>query len=466
MKGFPLCVGAGDGRGASGRIGIVLATCLAIHCLAATKFASSARADDVVTVFNRTVARINPQVYGINYDWIAVPAAEYDAYIREMRNVTHFTLQVFPAGWDAENYDWNANDTPRWFRRPIVPGADADLIIETSPAVAFILPSRDAVGNPRYVPEEVGKSLSVVRISLNRVRIWEIGNEWWLQSGARRYPVIRQRHLLAYAEYVAALVPNIIALEPQAEIYVTGDWLRPEEFAVMRQVVGEATWSRIKGIALHPYCRIDDPEIACARVPQNLAAVRSITGKSDIFASEWNVTRAHGYVISGMDHANEIGIELGRMVASGVDLAAYWPAVKIVRAFALVTSDYRRPEAAGLLFGWLARYYRGLALETGGSVPALAAVTKTALNVFVFSENRPRRTMTVMLPPSLHVRNTTARAMYAVSPNGMGEPMIAQLPVAAKSGAGGTRVGFVLNPGIAGRGSAWEIAHITFRLSP
>ncbi len=465
MTRFLLSVRTGGRRGASGRTAIVLAACLAIHCLAATEFASSARADEVVTVINHEVTRINPKIYGVNYDWIAVPADQYGAYIQEMQDVAHFTLQIFPAGWDAENYDWDANDTPRWVKRPIAPGADPDRVIATSPAVAFILPSRDAVSNPDNISEEVGRSLSVVRRYGSRVRIWEIGNEWWLQSGAKRHPVIRQRHLQAYAELVAAVVPRIIAMEPQAEIYVMGDWLHPEDLAVMRRIVGEATWSQIRGIALHPYCRIDDPVMPCDQVPPSIAAVKSAAGKSSIFASEWNVTRAHGYWLFGMAHANEIGIQLGKMVLSGVDLAAYWPAFKFLPRSAFVSADYRRPETTGLLFGWLARYYRGSALQTSGSLPALAAVTKAELNVFVFSRDQARHTVTLVLPQGLDVRNTVARVMYTTSPNGAGEPMVATLPVTSKSGGDGTQVGFALNPGTPGRGSAWEIAHITFGLS-
>lgn len=451
-----LCKGSSFVRLA--RSWFVLSACF---CIFSCTLSTAEAQEDKIIVTTQIVQSINPEIYGVNYDWNVVADQEYGSYNAELRDVTHFTLQRFPAGWDAEWYDWDSNRTPGWKKSPADPGADAATVMATSPAVSIVTPSKDTVKDPERVGSDVDKTLNIVRKFGDRAAAWEIGNEWWLQSGAKQNPTVRKQNLQSYSRLVTAVVPQIMALQPGAKIFVTGDWQQPEEIGAIRSIVGEPLWGQVRGIAVHIYCGTVNPETNCKRVPDQLAKVQAVSGKSEIYASEWNVPRRLTHNNFGMPHANEIGIAIGILVRSGVDLAAYWPPVRILPSLALISSDFQRPEATGLLFGWLAEGFRGSMVETRGALPSIAAVEDGKVGVFVFSRDQNRHSVSVALPTTSCRRKVTGSVMYAASADGSGEPRVADLALGIVGERTRCYVTFVLNPGTSNRGSGWEIARIS-----
>ena len=176
-----------------------------------------------ITLSMTPVVEISPLIYGVNYDWDKVPADEFPQWELAMRNVAHYTLARFPSGWNAEWYDWASNRLVGGNRHPNGPGADAETILSAAPMVSFIAPSETAVTHPKELASIVRLTTQLVNQYGNRVPIWEIGNEWWLQSGAKKNPNIREHHLRAYAALVAADVPAMKAVNGGIQIYVTGD---------------------------------------------------------------------------------------------------------------------------------------------------------------------------------------------------------------------------------------------------
>jgi hypothetical protein len=414
-----------------------------------------------VTIATGQGVAISPLLYGANYVWDKVPDGEFGSYEAAMSDVAGVRLERYLGGWGAEAYDWSSN-TESGIRAAAVPGAGPEAFLASVPAASFITPSHAAVADPAAIGEVVRESVDLVRRYGGRVKYWEIGNEWWLQSGAANHPAMRAHNLRTYAQLLAAVVPAMKAADPSIVIFATADWTSPGDLAEMRAIAGPA-WAKVDGISLHTYCGTLDPQRLCANLPDGVAAVRAASGKQEIYASEWSVTRGMNPDDEGIRNADLTIAALGEMVQAGISLGAYWPPVKVTGETAFVSADYGTPFATGVVFGWMSRYYEGMALASGGDLPAVAARDGGLVNVIVPSGVAPVIVRILLTGTGLH-EVTSAAVLYTdFSMNGRAgrAAHIDALPTAIHSEDGKSYAEFELNPGTPGRGAGFEVARVS-----
>jgi hypothetical protein len=424
----------------------------------------------------RPAGQISPLLYGVNYVWRLVPAQMFPRFNDALRNFTHYTLARYPGGWIAERYDWESNaalgDGYRargggHLYRPQAAGAAPETFLSAVPQASFVTPSAQAVRDPLEGSAVVRRSTALVRRYGDRVKMWEIGNEWWLQRGAKSNPATRAQNLRAYAALVKAAAPAMKAVNPSIEIYATGDWTNPAEFAVMRRLVGSAAWSAVGGISIHGYCGPSAERRRCTSMAAEAAAIRTITGKNKIYDSEWSVAKRLTPEDYGIRNAGQTILAFQDLALAQVTAAAYWPAVRGVPAIALVSANYRSAFATGVAFGWMARFYRGELLSTSGDLPAVAAKRGDEVSVVIVTGGGGARTVQVALGGTGLSRLVSAQVMYSRDPNDRRLSRrvdLGALPVTLEGGASGKGwAQFTADPGTAGRGASWEIARLTFR---
>jgi hypothetical protein len=420
-----------------------------------------------VTLSMMPAGDINPLIYGVNYDWSRVPAAEFRRFHGAILQIAHYTIVRFPSGWNAEWYDWASNRLVGGRLHAEEPGVDPETLLSVVPAASFITPSEAAIHQPSLLADVVQRTVDLVNRYGKRVRIWEIGNEWWLQSGAKNHPGIRDHNLEVYSALVAAVAPAMKAVNPAIEIYATGDWINPQEFTTLRRLVGPAAWSAVDGISVHTYCGTFEPEHLCGRIVDNVAAIRSITGKEKIYDSEWAVAKRLSRDDYGIRNASETILAIQDLALAHITAAAYWPPVKALPALAFVSADYQKPFATGVVFGWMSIYYRGQALRTGGDLAAAAARNQDRVTVFVPARGIGPRTVRIRLAGTGLSRVVSAEVMHSAhpdDPDGSRDVQIGPLSVFLQHAAGGDEwAEFVVNPGTPGRGSNWEIARVTLQ---
>ncbi len=415
----------------------------------------------------KPIGEISPLIYGVNYVWHLVPGDLFTRFSTLLENTLHATLVRYPGGWDAESYNWDENRVSGNPFRPRTPGVDPETFLSLVPKASFVTPSAAAVRDPRRRAAVVRRIVALVRRYGNRVTMWEIGNEWWLQRGARRNPVVREQNLRAYSKLVKAAAPAMKAANPSIEIYATGDWTNPEEFATMRRLVGSAAWSAVGGISIHGYCGPGAIRRRCVNLPTRAGAIRSIAGKNKIYDSEWAVTPRLTPQDYGIRNAGQTMLAFQDLVAAHVTAAAYWPPARAVPAIALLSADCREAYATGLAFGWMARFYRGEALAASGDLPAVAAKSDGEVSVLVVTGRGGPRTVRVELGGTGLHQLVSAQVMISPDPDRRRtarRAYVRLLPVALEGGAGGKDwAEFTADPGTPGRGQSWEIARLTFR---
>jgi hypothetical protein len=406
-------------------------------------------AQTVITVDATAGQPISPLLYGVNYLWDQVPENQFAAYRAAMDAVAHASLSRYLGGWGAESYEWGSNvETGRPASISKAPGEAPDGFLDAVPAASFITPSAMAIANPALIGQTARQSAALVASYGHRVAYWEIGNEWWLQAGAKRHPGRRAENLAAYAQLIAATAPAMKAVDPSIKIFATVDWTTPQDVATLRAKAGPA-WADINGLSIHPYCGTEDPDRLCKRIPAAVAALRQESGKTLIYASEWSATRAMNVDDQGIGNANLTVATLGDLAMAGVDLAAYWPPVKVIPALAMISDDYTTAYPTGIAFGWMAQYYEGAALRTVGPVDDKVSIIVPSWGVLgtvqvYFQGFSPRSVI-------------SAEVLYE---NGA-MTGIASLPVTIGETAGRAYVEFQLNPGTPGRGRGYEIARVT-----
>jgi len=449
----------------------MVAILLAVSCTSVPELARAVPAAEQapvaqITVSTTSAGRISPLLYGVNYVWHSVPADEFALFDRAMRNVARYTLARFPGGWAAEHYDWAGNVEVGGNAEPERPGIDPDDFLATVPQASFVIPSARAIRDPSQTGAVVRLAVALVHRYGGRVKLWEIGNEWWLQRGAKRRRDIREENLAAYAALVAAVAPAMKAANPSIEIYATGDWTEPREFAFMRRLVGPA-WSAVDGISVHTYCGTLEPQRLCRDIPERLEAIRSVSGKDRLYDSEWSVGPRRTADDYGIRNANLMVLAIEELAFAHVEAAAYWPPVKSVPGIAFVSNDYLQPFATGLVFGWMSRYYRGQALPTGGDLPAAAAKSADGVTLFIASMNSGHRSVHIALQGTGLSRVVSAAVMFAPDPDDPENARLvrfAALPTEVRHDARGQGwVELQLDPGTPGRGVGWEIARVTLR---
>jgi hypothetical protein len=450
------------GRGPLPRLaGVLAAAGAAIAELVCPKTAAAQFPVAEITLTMTPIGEISPLLYGMNYVWHMVPASEFRQFDAAMTNIAHYTLARYPGGWAGEWYDWSSNQEIGGKAHPVAPGIDPETFLATVPQASFVTHSLPAVKDPSQIGKVVEHAAGLVRRYGARVKLWEIGNEWWLQRAAKNRPAIRQENLAGYAALVAAAAPAMKQVDPSIQIFATGDWVEPREFATLRELAGPG-WAAVDGISVHTYCGNVEPETLCSKIVERANTIRSLTGKDKIYDSEWHIGPKLSKDDFGIRNANQMVIGLRTLAQARIYAAAFWPPVQAEPEIVFTSPDFKQPYASGLLFGWMSRYYRGQALPTAGDLPAAAARSGDGVTLFVASLDAGPRLVRIPLAGTGLSRVVSAEVMFAADDSDPDRSRSAQI-VPLQATAGQNTVEFQINPGTQGRGRGWEIARITLQ---
>ena len=291
---------------------------------------------------------IGHALFGVNYVWHLVPETAFPAFGATLRSIGA-SLVRYPGGWAAERYDWRDNGWTGDKPPESGPGVDPETLLGALPEASFVTPSLPAIRDPDRIEALSELTAGLVRRFGGRVHLWEIGNEWWLQRGAKHDPEQRARNLAAYAALVARVAPAIKRASPDAVVFATGEWTRPEDFATMREMAG-AAWGAVDGLSIHPYCGTLDPQTLCSLLPSRAAAIRSAGGRTRLYASEWSLGTRVTEDDWGIRNANQTVDAFTWLIAAGIGEAAYWPPMRGSPRIALMSAD-GEATATGRLFG-------------------------------------------------------------------------------------------------------------------
>ncbi len=447
---------------------------------------------------------ISNLMYGVNYVWTTTPASQFPSWIYQMTGYATqpsapASLFRYPGGIDGEYYDWVTNEMYPGAPTYTAPGEPADEFLEYIPslgilsnprAASFVLSTRDVIEakTPAQIPElitqQVDNYLAILSLYNGDTRFWEFGNEWWLQGGAgsNTAPLstnaLLSTNLTRYAELLAAAAPQIKAEYPNVKIYATADWttagLAPanDEFVQLRNQVGPAAWALIDGISIHPYCGTTIAVSLCASIPEQVKAIAQDTGKSDIFASEWSVGATQSINDFGIQNASATVSALQDLALAGINKATYWPSIGFSTGIALTTGTNLTPT--GMLFRAMSLLYEGEALPThvsivsgpAGQTVAVAAEnnqnSKNGIGVIIPTNGDGLETIDLSLAGTGMTNVADSSVLYAQYPNsGTADTTAFMVPLSTTilhEANGSLTAQFVLNPGIVGRGSNWEIA--------
>ena len=297
-------------------------------------------------------------LFGVNYVWHLWPASVAAHSLSTLSALGAGPLR-YPGGWVAEHFDWINNriggDRPEAAAEP---GIDPDTFLSAVREASFVTPSLPATRDPSRIAPLTARTVRLVGRFGARVRLWEIGNEWWLQRGAKHDPEARAENFTRYAALLASVAPAIKQADPQAIVFATGDWTQPAEFHAMREAVGPTGWAAIDGISIHPYCGNLDPQTLCTLIPARAEAIRRASGKTRLYASEWSLGTKVTSDDWGIRNAALTIAALRQLAAAGISDAAYWPPMRGAPEIALMT-EAGQPTATGLLFGWVSHALAG-----------------------------------------------------------------------------------------------------------
>jgi hypothetical protein len=433
-----------------------------IFGLGAAGFGYAQTPDIDITIDTGGGTPISPLLYGVNYVWDKIPAPDFAAYRAAMDGIAHATLSRYLGGWGAESYDWAANEEVGK-RAAAVAGEAPGPFVSAVPAASFITPSVAAVKNPSYVGQTAQFDAHLVLTYGARVKYWEIGNEWWLQGGAKKNAARRAANLANYAALVAVAAPAMKAADPSVRIFVMADWTAPDEIRRMRGLAGRG-WDAVDGVSVHSYCGTMGSTRRCDSLPAVIAAVRQASGKQLIYASEWAAVKKINPDDEGIRNAAYTVNALGAMAAAGIQLGAYWPPVREVPDLSFCSADFRTAYATGIAFGWMSQYYEGTALAATGG--ALAARQGDEVTLIVPSGDAGPQRFRLLLDGTGLDKVVSAAVLFteAGQAGAAGwQGYVANLPVAISQAGGASYAVFELDTGGAARGAAYEIARITLR---
>jgi hypothetical protein len=394
-------------------IGFTIA--LSLNSLNALSAPAGALASVIIKANEETP--IEPTIYGVNNGWDVIDGDRFPAFENALAATTHFSIMRFPGGWESEHYDWKTNQTPGWAKAPTLPGVDPDGLLGLVPKASFVLPTEDALQGREDLASAVALAKNLVARYGTRVGIWEIGNEWWLQAGAKKNDSTRAETLLRYARLVAAMAPALKAVNPSIEVFASVDWTSPEQVSALRQAVGDSAWQAVDGISIHAYCGDLGQVNDCNTLGNVVSSIRSLSGKRRLFASEWGVVLRLTGNKRGLEESSLIVQTFAQMAQARVEAAAYWPPANYVPASSLIGKDLLTSTALGQLFGAISANYRGLALKTTGQLPADAAIQSDGtLHLIIPAGTDEPILVTVQVPPGRWSKVASATIIGAAGP--------------------------------------------------
>ena len=322
---------------------------------------AGARESDVRTIEPQGLpVPVEGGLFGVNYVWHLWPAASFAPALSTLNSIGA-SLVRYPGGWVAERFDWRNNRIGNVDHAEAgsgLPGIDPDTFLASVRQASFVTPSLPATRDPSRIGPLTARTVRLVTRFGARVRLWEIGNEWWLQRGGKNDPAVRSENFARYAALLASVAPAIKRADPEAVVFATGDWTRPDEFGALRRAVGSAGWTAVDGVSIHPYCGNLDQQTLCSLIPERVEAIRQASGKARIYASEWSLGTKVTSDNWGIRNASLTVGALRQLAAARIGEAAYWPPMRGAPEIALMTES-GQATATGLLFGWVAHALGG-----------------------------------------------------------------------------------------------------------
>jgi hypothetical protein len=393
-----------------------------------------------------------------------------------MSSVAVYRLARFPDGWGAEYYDWQTNHMNGNYGDIKGPGVDANTFTAQVPQTSAVTHSMDYIKNPTdaQLKSTVEQTSQIVKQYANRIKIWEIGNEWWRERGGEKNLQVRAVDLTRYAKLVAAVAPAMKqaaqSVGQNIEVFATVDWTAPDESSTLVskvQAIDGKAWNSVDGISVHTYVGMTtEPHLS--KLSPCLSKIAAATQRNNFYASEWSVTARRTRDDYGIRNANYTALALQSMVLAGITRGCYWPPMLNVQDTIFVSDNYQQPYATGLLYGWMSQYYEGQALATSGTMSAAAARLNGGVNIIVPSQNSGLRHIQIPLSGVGLSHVVSAQVMYSDNPDDQQlsrivkvVPLPTFITVDNTSACPRLMLNFYLNPGTANRGSNWEIARIS-----
>lgn len=446
----------------------------------------------LITVSAGAGIAINPQDYGANNIWYYVPSTSFDTFSGSLKSNAGVTLMRYPGGYESEHYEWSNNTLDSTYKNyTSTPGATPAQIIGDmgNNNVSFVVRTEDALeaNDASDYQTWANQAASLVTQYGGQVRDWQIGNEWFNDAGAHTdYAGFLQR----YATLVSYYAPAMKAAAAQAgysiRIYITCNWINPGDMTTMQGEVGSAAWADVDGIDLHIYTGINPSQskfyvpLPISSIQPTIAQIKTNSGKQLVYVSEWMADLEDNNNYGGLQDANVMMQIFGQFAQSGITEAAYWPPVSPTTwngtnqpqadTVTLVNdSSSYYTDADGQAMQWLSSNYQGESLSTtvaNSTVTSIAAKTPdNKVVVFVMGGgSASNETDQVQVSGLSWSTILSAQVLYATGSNvSSGPATVSNIPASVVQVGGQNTAQFVINPGSAGRGSAWEIVKLVLQ---
>jgi hypothetical protein len=447
-------------------------------------------AQPLITVNALGGVPIDGHLYGVNNFWYHVPDASFDAFAKSMVSNCGVTLMRFPGGFESEHYNWGDNTLDKDYRNyTATPGVTPNHVLSAmgTDNVTFVVRTQDALqaDTPAAYQLWAGKAAELVATYGDKVRDWQIGNEWYNVGGAHKnYSEYRRRYSTLLSYFVPAMKKAAAGKGYSIKLYITANWVKADDISAMRAVVPASAWAEVDGIDIHVYSGIAPstdkpfPPLPISAIQPAIAAIKRDSEKDLIYVSEWMATLQDDDRNGGLRNANTMISILGEMARAGVTEAAYWPPVWPIKpngkpyaqgdTVTLVHDDAAYSvDADGQAMKWLSTGYRGAALSTtvvNSAVKSIAAKDGSQITVFVMSGEVSSETEQIQVNGFKWSKIVSAQVMYAADANLDSGPALFADISASKGMVGGQPVAKVaINPGGLQRGSSWEIVKLVLQ---
>lgn len=360
-----------------------------------------------VTIDATDKIEISPMIFGINNDWSQIPETSFVDFSNSLVDVG-YTMMRFPGGWESEYYDWNNNSTPNWNNSPNVPGVSIstlklnvhnfNIVIPTAQAMNKAIGTSDfnlALEDLKEIAEK-----AIIKSGPQEIKIVEIGNEWWLQWGGG---LSRSEKLVKYSYIAMNIAEHINNKFPEKKfkLLVNGDYTKPEEFTVMKNLFTKA-YDVIDGVALHTYAgystdthNVSDLESRIIACSNNFNA-----DKNYVYLSEWMPSRDYNERKLYMEAANLIPNMFQIYARAGADAAAYWPPVNAsIPGLGFFNWNFTMVYPVGQIFGELYQSFHGEVVKVTSETTQLAVALndENTLVMFIAGGDGPYTKTTIKI---------------------------------------------------------------------
>jgi len=440
-----------------------------------------------VGVMDEPGEAIHPHLYGANNAWCFVTSAQFNAFCQSLRKNAGVTLLRFPGGFESESYNWTTNTlNPRYRRRPKHPGATPQQAISAMGAgnISFVLRTFDAfrANTPEAFNYWAHIAAGLVKQYGAAVYDWELGNEWYHFGGAvKHYDVFVRRYARLVAHFVPIIRQAASTLSHRIHLYISFNWARPEDVAVMRKIIPPGIWAQIDGFNIHAYSGFDPGKRKYYTAPpidgiaSRIAELKRLTGIDRVYASEWMAALNDNEHFGGIKNAAYMMQIMGQFAQAGVACAAYWPSVmpghhipQPNRVTLLADEPGWFPDADGQMMYWLSESFLGRVLPTAihnSKARAIAARRPDGItSVFIAAGPERYQKISISLTGKRIAKIVRSRVMWADDAHlDIGPAHTAVLPAKIVPAQFGNRCSITLNVGGPHRGSAWEIGLIELK---